>query len=57
MGGLKMLLKRKKIDLQTMADMEYAQAIATKNAADIDYIAMLADIEIPTEEGGAEDEQ
>lgn len=46
-----MLLKRRRLDLSDLADLENAEAIAAKNAANIDYIAMMADIEIPTEEG------
>lgn len=35
---------------------ENARAKAEQNAANIDFLAMMADIEIPTE-GGQEDEQ
>lgn len=51
MGVKNMLLKRRRLDLSDLADLENAEAIAAKNAANIDYIAMMADIEIPTEEG------
>lgn len=50
-GKTIMLLKRRKMDLADMADLENAEAATAKNAANIDYIAMMADIEIPTEEG------
>ncbi len=32
------------------AEREYADALAAKNAANIDYIAMMCDVDIPTEE-------
>ena len=38
------------------AEMENAKATVEANRAYIDYIAMMADIEIPTEEGGYTDE-
>lgn len=36
--------------------LENAQAQAEINKANIDYLAMMTDVEIPTEEEGAEDE-
>lgn len=39
-----------------MAALENAEAQAVKNAANIDYIAMMADVEIQTEEEGGNDE-
>ena len=39
-----------------MAALENAEAKAVRNAANIDYIAMMADVEIPTEEEGGNDE-
>lgn len=44
------LVTRNKMDLHEKAILENAQADNAKNAANIDYIAMMADIEIPTEE-------
>ena len=34
-----------------VSELENADAASAKNAANIDYLAMMADIEIPTEEG------
>lgn len=34
-----------------VSELENADAVSTKNAANIDYLAMMSDIEIPTEEG------
>ena len=39
-------------DPKELREQERALAQAAANAANIDYIAMMADIEIPTEEGG-----
>ena len=39
-----------------MAALENAEAQAVRNAANIDYIAMMADVEIPTEEEDKTDE-
>ena len=50
-GGMKMaLITKNKMDLHEKAMLENAEADNAKNAANIDYIAMMADIEIPTEE-------
>lgn len=37
--------------LKFESDTRYAQYIAFRDAANIDYLAMMSDIEIPTEEG------
>lgn len=44
------LVTRIRMDLHDKALLEVSQAENAKNAANIDYIAMMADIEIPTEE-------
>lgn len=44
------LVNRNKMDLHEKAMLENAEADNVRNAANIDYIAMMADIEIPTEE-------
>lgn len=44
------LLIRNKMDLHDKAMFENAQADNIKNKAIIDYIAMMVDVEIPTEE-------
>ena len=44
------LITKNKMDLHEKAMLENAEADNAKNAANIDYIAMMADIEIPTEE-------
>lgn len=52
-----MILKRRTMTPAELAALENAEAQAAKNAASIDYIAMMADVEIPTEEeGGMQDE-
>ena len=38
------------MDLKEKATLENTTAEAAKNAANIDYIAMMTDVEIPTEE-------
>ena len=43
-------IKRRGLTPQQTAELENAVATATRNASVIDYIAMMADIEIPTEE-------
>ena len=45
-----MLFKRNKMDLNEKAMLEYAQAESAKNEALIEYVAMMADVELPTEE-------
>lgn len=51
-----MNIKRRIMTPAEQARLENAQAQAEKNKADIDYIAMMTDVEIPTEEdGGAEE--
>ena len=44
------LINKNKMDLHEKAMLENATADNLRNAANIDYIAMMADIEIPTEE-------
>lgn len=51
-----MFLKRRVLSPADQAELENAKAQAAKNAAIIEYIAMMTDVEIPTEDGGAEDE-
>lgn len=51
MGGKSMKLKRQAMSPAEQAKLENAEAQAEINRANIDYIAMMADIEIPTEEG------
>ena len=46
-------LKRRTMSPAEQAALENAEAQTLMNAANIDYIAMMADIEIPTEEEGA----
>lgn len=50
-----MNIKRRIMTLEEMAEQENARAMAERNAANIDYIAMMTDVEIPTE-GVSEDE-
>ena len=45
-----MIFKRKTMAPAEVARMENAEAQAEKNAANIDYIAMMTDVDIPTEE-------
>ena len=47
------LIKRNKMDLHDKALLENTEANVEKNAAMIEYIAMMADIDI-WEDGGAE---
>ncbi|MBQ9632235.1 MAG: hypothetical protein IJV04_04875 [Lachnospiraceae bacterium] len=51
-----MEIRRRRMTPGEMAALENAEAQAVKNAANIDYIAMMADVEIPTEEEGGNDE-
>ena len=51
-----MFLKRRVLSPAEQAELENAKAQAAKNAANIDYIAMMTDVEIPTEDGGMSDE-
>ena len=44
------LIKRNKEDLNTAALREYAQALAEKNAALIEFLAIMCDVDIPEEE-------
>lgn len=50
------LVERNKMGLQEKAALENATADAAKIAANLDYIAMMADIEIPTEDETYESE-
>ena len=45
-----MILKRRTMSPDEYASMENAEAQAEMNKANIDYIAMMTDVEIPTEE-------
>lgn len=45
-----MIVKRKTMSPAELAELEYAKAQAERNAANIDYIAMMADIELFGEE-------
>lgn len=51
-----MFLKRRVLSPIDQAELENAKAQAAKNAANIDYIAMMTDVEIPTEEEGTTNE-
>ena len=54
-----MEIKRRNQTLEERAEQEYANSIAITNAANIEYIAMMSDIELPTktdETGGVENE-
>jgi hypothetical protein len=46
-----MEIKRRIMTPAELAEIENAKAQAEANKANIDYIAMMADVEIPTEEG------
>lgn len=46
-----MIVKRAKMTPAEQAEYENVLAQAEQNRANIDYIAMMADVEIPTEEG------
>lgn len=45
------ILKRRMMTPQEQAQLENTEARAEINKANIDYIAMMTDVEIPTEEG------
>ena len=49
-------INKLRMTLAERAAQERAAAQAAKNAADIDYIAMMADVEIPTDEEAEYDE-
>ncbi len=51
-----MQVKKRVMSPADQAELENAKAQAAKNAANIDYIAMMTDVEIPTEEEGDADE-
>ena len=50
------MIKRQNMTPAELAALEYAEAQAQKNADLIEYIAMMADVEIPTDEEGADNE-
>lgn len=52
-----MILKRKVMNLADMAELENAKAAAIRNADLIEYIAMMTDVEIPTDEEVNADEE
>ena len=51
-----MILKRRTMTPAEQAALENAEAQAARNTANIDYIAMMTDVEIPTEEEAGENE-
>lgn len=51
-----MILKKRTLTPAEQARLENNEAQAARNAANIDYIAMMADVEIPTEEENYEPE-
>lgn len=51
------LNRRTGIPPRETAELENAQAAAQRNADLIEYIAMMTDVEIPTDEGGEAHEQ
>lgn len=44
-------IRKTGITPKEVSELENADAATLRNAANIDYLAMMADIEIPTEEG------
>lgn len=44
------LIRKSGMTPKEKSELENAEAAAAKNAANIDYLAMMSDIEIPTEE-------
>ena len=50
-----MFLRKLKMSPSEQKNLENANALAYQNSADIEYISMMADIEIPTEEGIGDD--
>lgn len=50
------MIKRQNMTPAELAALENAEAQAQRNADLIEYIAMMADVEIPTDEEGAENE-
>lgn len=44
------IISRIMMNLKEKAALENAEAASIKNTANIDYIAMMTDVEIPTEE-------
>lgn len=50
------MIKRQNMTPAELAALENAEAQAQRNADLIEYIAMMADVEIPVDEEGAENE-
>lgn len=50
MSGKPIEVQRPVMDLYEKAMLEHAEAQAEQNKANIDYIAMMTDVDIPTEE-------
>lgn len=51
-------MKFRKIDsIEDMTDREYACYMAEKNNADIAYVAMMADVDMPVDESAAPTEE
>lgn len=50
------ILRRRTLTPAETAALENAEAQAEVNRANIDYVAMMTDVEIPTEEEGAGNE-
>ncbi len=51
-----MIVKKETMTPAERAALENAEALTVTNQANIDYLAMMTDVEIPTEDGGAADE-
>lgn len=51
-----MEIKRRVMTPAEQAALENAEALTVANQANIDYLAMMTDVEIPTEDGGVSDE-
>ena len=51
-----MIVKKSVLSPAELSALENAEAQAVANAANIDYIAMMTDVEIPTEEEGMSNE-
>jgi hypothetical protein len=55
-GGMKMIIRRRSMSPAELARLENAEAQTEANKANIDYLAMMTDVEIPTEEEEMNDE-
>lgn len=53
---MKKVLRRRTLTPAEIAAIENAEAQAEVNRANIDYVAMMTDVEIPTEEEGTSNE-